>query len=47
MVRQVFITGVSSGIGEAMAQACQAEGAQVVATGATKLEAENASQKSC
>ena len=46
MVRQVFITGATSGIGEAIAQAFQADGAQVVATGATKLEVENASQKS-
>lgn len=45
MVRQVFITGATSGIGEAIAQAFQADGAQVVATGATKLEVENASQK--
>lgn len=45
MVRQVFITGATSGIGEAIAQAFQADGAHVVATGATKLEVENASQK--
>ncbi len=46
MVRQVFITGATSGIGEAIAQAFQAEGDQVVASGATELEVENASQKS-
>ena len=46
MVRQVFITGATSGIGEAIAQAFQADGAHVVATGATKLEVENASKKS-
>ena len=46
MVRKVFITGATSGIGEAIAQAFQAEGAQVVATGATLLEVENALKKS-
>ena len=45
MVRKVFITGATSGIGEAIAQAFQAEGAQVVATGATLLEVENALKK--
>ena len=38
MTRKVFITGATSGIGEAIAQAFQAEGAQVVATGATLIE---------
>ena len=46
MTRKVFITGATSGIGEAIAQAFQAEGAQVVATGATQIEVENALQKS-
>ena len=46
MVRKVFITGATSGIGEAIAQAFQTEGAQVVATGATELEVENAFKKS-
>ena len=35
MVRKIFVTGATSGIGEAIAQAFQAEGAQVIATGAT------------
>ena len=46
MVRKVFITGATSGIGEAIAQAFQAEGAQVIATGATDLEVQNALKKS-
>ena len=46
MSRKVFITGATSGIGEAIAQAFQADGAQVVATGATQIEVENALQKS-
>ena len=46
MSRKVFITGATSGIGEAIAQAFQTEGAQVVATGATELEVENAFKKS-
>ena len=41
-VRKIFITGATSGIGEAIAQAFQAEGAQVVATGATNSEVQNA-----
>jgi len=45
MVRKVFITGATSGIGEAIAQAFQAEGAQVIATGATDLEVQNALKK--
>jgi NADP-dependent 3-hydroxy acid dehydrogenase YdfG len=46
MVRKVFITGATSGIGEAIAKAFQAEGTQVVATGATLSEVETARQKS-
>jgi NAD(P)-dependent dehydrogenase (short-subunit alcohol dehydrogenase family) len=46
MIRKVFITGATSGIGEAIAKAFQAEGAQVVATGATLSEVETARQKS-
>jgi NAD(P)-dependent dehydrogenase (short-subunit alcohol dehydrogenase family) len=38
MVRKILITGATSGIGEAIAQAFQAEGALVIATGATDLE---------
>ena len=45
MNRKVFVTGATSGIGEAIAQAFQAEGAQVVATGATDLEVQNALKK--
>ena len=46
MIRKVFVTGATSGIGEAIAQAFQAEGAQVTATGATDLEVQNAFKKS-
>jgi NAD(P)-dependent dehydrogenase (short-subunit alcohol dehydrogenase family) len=46
MVRKIFVTGATSGIGEAIAQAFQAEGAQVIATGATDLEVQNALKKS-
>jgi NAD(P)-dependent dehydrogenase (short-subunit alcohol dehydrogenase family) len=46
MIRKVFVTGATSGIGEAVAQAFQAEGAQVTATGATDLEVQNAFKKS-
>jgi len=35
IIRKVFVTGATSGIGEAIAQAFKAEGAQVIATGAT------------
>jgi NAD(P)-dependent dehydrogenase (short-subunit alcohol dehydrogenase family) len=42
-VRRVFITGASSGIGEAIAQAFQSDGAQVIATGATEQEVKKAS----
>ena len=45
MVRKIFVTGATSGIGEAIAKAFQAEGAQVVATGATDLEVQNALKK--
>ena len=38
MARKILITGATSGIGEAIAQAFQAEGALVIATGATDLE---------
>jgi len=44
--RKVFITGATSGIGEAIAQAFKAEGAQVIATGATDVEVQNAFKKS-
>jgi NAD(P)-dependent dehydrogenase (short-subunit alcohol dehydrogenase family) len=46
MVRKIFVTGATSGIGEAIAQAFKAEGAQVIATGATDLEVQNAFKKS-
>jgi NAD(P)-dependent dehydrogenase (short-subunit alcohol dehydrogenase family) len=42
-VRCVFITGASSGIGEAIAQAFQLDGAQVIATGASEQEVQRAS----
>jgi NAD(P)-dependent dehydrogenase (short-subunit alcohol dehydrogenase family) len=45
MVRKIFVTGATSGIGEAIAQAFQAEGAKVIATGATDLEVQNALKK--
>ena len=38
MARKILITGATSGIGNAIAQAFQAEGALVIATGATDLE---------
>jgi NAD(P)-dependent dehydrogenase (short-subunit alcohol dehydrogenase family) len=38
MARKILITGATSGIGQAIAQAFQAEGALVIATGATDLE---------
>ena len=41
-VRCVFITGASSGIGEAIAQAFQFDGAQVIATGASEQEVQRA-----
>ena len=40
--RHVFITGASSGIGAAIAQAFAAEGARVTATGATPVEVDAA-----
>ncbi|MFZ2737789.1 MAG: SDR family oxidoreductase [Burkholderiaceae bacterium] len=41
--RRVFITGATSGIGEAIARAFAQEGAQVTATGATEKEVQSAS----
>jgi NAD(P)-dependent dehydrogenase (short-subunit alcohol dehydrogenase family) len=41
-LRRVFITGASSGIGEAIAQAFQRDGALVIATGATEQEVQRA-----
>ncbi len=41
-LRRVFITGASSGIGEAIAQAFQRDSAQVIATGATEQEVQRA-----
>lgn len=41
--RLIFITGASSGIGEAIAQAFLHDGAQVIATGATEHEVQKAS----
>ena len=42
-IRQVFISGATSGIGEAIAQAFVRDGAQVIATGATQQEVQKAS----
>lgn len=42
-IRHVFISGATSGIGEAIAQAFQLDGAQVTATGATQQEVQRAS----
>ena len=41
--RHIFITGATSGIGEAIAQAFVRDGAQVIATGATEQEVQKAS----
>jgi NAD(P)-dependent dehydrogenase (short-subunit alcohol dehydrogenase family) len=41
--RHIFITGATSGIGEAIAQAFLRDGAQVIATGATEPEVRKAS----
>ena len=41
--RRVFITGATSGIGEAIAQAFLRDGAQVTSTGATEQEVQRAS----
>jgi NAD(P)-dependent dehydrogenase (short-subunit alcohol dehydrogenase family) len=41
--RHIFITGATSGIGEAIAQAFLRDGAQVIATGATEQEVQKAS----
>jgi len=41
--RHIFITGATSGIGEAIAQAFLRDGAQVIATGATEQEVRKAS----
>ena len=41
--RHIFITGATSGIGEAIAQAFVRDGAQVIATGATQQEIQKAS----
>ena len=41
--RHIFITGATSGIGEAIAQAFARDGAQVIATGATEQEVQKAS----
>ena len=41
--RYIFITGATSGIGEAIAQAFVRDGAQVIATGATQQEVQKAS----
>ena len=42
-IRQVFISGATSGIGEAIAQAFQRDGAQVIATGVSEQEVQRAS----
>ena len=42
-IRRVFISGATSGIGEAIGQAFQRDGAQVTATGATEQEVQRAS----
>ena len=42
-IRRVFISGATSGIGEAIAQAFQLDGAQVIATGASAQEVQRAS----
>ena len=41
--RHIFITGATSGIGEAIAQAFVRDGAQVIATGATEQEVQKVS----
>ena len=41
--RHIFITGATSGIGEAIAQAFVRDGAKVIATGATEQEVQKAS----
>ena len=41
--RHIFITGATSGIGEAIAQAFVRDGAEVIATGATEQEVQKAS----
>ena len=43
LIRHVFISGATSGIGEAIAQAFLIDGAQVIATGATEQEVKKAS----
>jgi len=41
-IRHVFISGATSGIGEAIARAFQRDGAQVIATGASEQEVQRA-----